>query len=204
MKVALLGYGKMGKAIEALINETGKHSVVLKVNSRNLNDLTIEILKQADVAIEFSRPNTVLNNINLCFDADIPIVVGTTGWRENLETIKQQCIKKKQALLYASNFSVGVNLFFKMNQLVNQLFADYDAYNVSIEEIHHIQKIDAPSGTAISLKGTHTVTWQSANDQVSIRHEAFSRNGFAKGAILAAEWLPGKTGCFTMNDVLNI
>lgn len=239
MKIALLGYGKMGKAIEAQIKKVGKHNIILKVNTANLNKFTVETLKQADVAIEFSRPNTVINNIDICFDASIPIVVGTTGWYENLEAVKEKCAEKDGTLLYASNFSVGVNLFFKINKLANQLFLKYDAYDVSMEEIHHTEKIDAPSGTAISLandilakhpikktwknelnldrdvlsisskreedvKGTHRVTWQSENDEVSIRHKAFNRNGFAKGAILAAEWLAGKTGCFTMDDVLNI
>jgi len=239
MKIALLGYGKMGKAINALITEANKHSVVLKISSNNLNDATISNLKEADVAIEFSKPAKVLDNINLCFEAGVPIVIGTTGWYKNLETVKKNCVDNKQAMLYASNFSVGVNLFFKINRLVNQLFLKYDAYDVSIEEIHHTQKVDAPSGTAISLandilnehpikntwknelnapkevlsiiakreidvKGTHTVTWQSENDEISIKHEAFNRNGFAKGAILAAEWLVGKTGCFTINDVLKI
>jgi len=239
MKIALLGYGKMGKAINALITKANKHSVVLKISSNNLNDATISNLKEADVAIEFSKPAKVLDNINLCFEAGLPIVIGTTGWYKNLETVKKNCVDNKQAMLYASNFSVGVNLFFKINRLVNQLFLKYDAYDVSIEETHHTQKVDAPSGTAISLandilnehpikktwknelnapkevlsilakretdvKGTHTVTWQSENDEISIKHEAFNRNGFAKGAILAAEWLVGKTGCFTINDVLKI
>ena len=239
MKIALLGYGKMGKAINALITKANKHSVVLKISSNNLNDATISNLKEADVAIEFSKPAKVLDNINLCFEAGVPIVIGTTGWYKNLETVKKNCVDNKQAMLYASNFSVGVNLFFKINRLVNQLFLKYNAYDVSIEETHHTQKVDAPSGTAISLandilnehpikktwenelnapkevlsiiakretdvKGTHTVTWQSENDEISIKHEAFNRNGFAKGAILAAEWLVGKTGCFTINDVLKI
>jgi len=239
MKVALLGYGKMGKAIEVLIDEAGKHQIVLKVDSSNFKNLTIKMLQKADVAIDFSRPDTALNNLNLCFDAGLPVVVGTTGWYKNLEKVKQQCFEKSGAFLYASNFSVGVNLFFKINKLVNELFAAYNNYDVSIEEIHHTKKLDAPSGTAISLandiltkhptkktwknelnnakevlniislreadvKGTHTVTWKSENDSLSIQHKAFNRNGFAKGAILASEWLIGKTGCFTMNDVLKI
>jgi len=236
MKIALLGYGKMGKAIEALVNN---NSIVLKINSGNFDELNVNTLKNADVAIEFSKPNTVLNNIELCFEANIPIVVGTTGWYENLEQVKKKCIHLNQSLLYASNFSIGVNLFFKINKLVNKLLVTQSNYNVSIEEIHHTQKLDAPSGTAISLandilsqhptkktwknelndakevlsitskrkedvKGTHTVTWKSENDEISFHHNAFNRNGFAKGAILAAEWLIGKTGCFTMDDFLNM
>jgi len=239
MKIALLGYGKMGKTIDALIKNEQQHKVVLKVNSSNLNSLTVAKLKEAEVAIEFSKPTTVLNNINLCFTANIPIVVGTTGWLENIETVKKKCLENNKALLYASNFSIGVNLFFKINKYVNNLFAKYSTYNVSIEEIHHTEKLDTPSGTAVKLadailsnhptkktwvnelntnkellsitskreidvKGTHTVTWQSENDEVSIHHNAFNRTGFAKGAILAAEWLVGKTGCFTMDDVLKI
>jgi len=239
MKIALMGYGKMGKTIEALINEEGKHSVVLKVNSTNLNDLTVETLKKADVAIEFSKPNTALNNIDLCFEANVPVVIGTTGWYENLEVVKNKCSEKNGTFLYTSNFSIGVNLFFKINKLVNKMLIAQSSYNVSIEETHHTQKLDAPSGTAISLandilsnhptkktwknelndakevlsitskrkadvKGTHTVTWHSENDEISIHHNAFNRNGFAKGAILAAEWLVGKTGCFTMDDVLEL
>jgi len=239
MKVALLGYGKMGKAIEVLIDEAGKHQIVLKVDSSNFKNLNIKMLQKADVAIDFSRPDTALNNLNLCFDAGLPVVVGTTGWYKNLEKVKQQCSEKSGAFLYASNFSVGVNLFFKINKLVNELFAAYNNYDVFIEEIHHTKKLDAPSGTAISLandiltkhptkktwknelnnakevlsiislreadvKGTHTVTWKSENDSLSIQHKAFNRKGFAKGAILASEWLIGKTGCFTMNDVLKI
>jgi len=117
MKIALLGYGKMGKAINALITEANKHSVVLKISSNNLNDATISNLKEADVAIEFSKPAKVLDNINLCFEAGVPIVIGTTGWYKNLETVKKNCVDNKQAMLYASNFSVGVNLFFKINRL---------------------------------------------------------------------------------------
>lgn len=239
MKIALLGYGKMGKTIEALVNENNDHSIALKINSQNTSDLTVDALNNIDVAIEFSQPSTVLNNTDLCFEANIPVVVGTTGWYEKLEVVKKKCIKLNQSLLYASNFSVGVNLFFKINKMVNELLAVRSNYDVSIEEIHHTQKLDAPSGTAISLandilsnhptkktwlnelnaanevlsitskreadlKGTHIVNWQSENDEISISHKAFNRNGFAKGAILAAEWLVGKTGFFTMDDVLKI
>jgi len=143
MKIALLGYGKMGKTLHVLLDEDQKHRVVLKVNSANASELTLNLLSKADAAIEFSTPETALDNIYRCFEADVPVVVGTTGWLDHFDEIKKHCLETQKAMLYAANFSVGVNLFFKLNKMLNQL--------MSIEEIHHTEKKDAPSGTAIHL-----------------------------------------------------
>lgn len=238
MKIALLGYGKMGKTLHTLLDEDEKHRVVLKVNSANASELTLNLLSKADAAIEFSTPETALENIYRCFEANVPVVVGTTGWQNHFDEIKKQCLAEKKAMLYAANFSVGVNLFFKLNKMLNQLMQNHSQYEVSLTEIHHTEKKDAPSGTAIHLandiiethpiknswinelngaknalsilskrekemKGLHTIQWQSEHEVIRIEHEAHNRTGFAKGAILAAEWIQGKTGFFTMEDVLD-
>jgi len=237
MKIALLGYGKMGKTLHNLLDENQNHRVILKVNSANASELTLNLLSKADAAIEFSTPDTALENIYRCFEADIPVVVGTTGWLNHFEEVKARCLKEKKAMLYAANFSIGVNLFFKLNKMMNELMYKHNNYEVDISEIHHTEKKDAPSGTAIHLandiisahpiknkwinelnedetalsilskrekevKGLHTVKWQSEHDALTIKHEAFNRTGFAKGAIIAAEWIAGKTGFFSMEDVL--
>lgn len=150
MKIALLGYGKMGKEIEEAATNVG-HRIILKINSRNANSLTPEQLKTADVAIEFSNPSSVLNNICLCIDAGVPVVVGTTGWYSNMEEIKNTCVQKNGSVLFASNFSIGVNLFFELNELLTVLMKGNFAYKPSITETHHTQKLDKPSGTAITL-----------------------------------------------------
>jgi 4-hydroxy-tetrahydrodipicolinate reductase len=150
MKIALLGYGKMGQIIEKIALERG-HEIVLKITVDNADDLTTENLNQADVAIDFSTPNSVLDNINACFSASVPVVVGTTGWYGKLQEIKNECIAGNNSLLYGSNFSIGVNLFFKLNQTLAKLMNNYPAYEVQVEEIHHTQKLDAPSGTAITI-----------------------------------------------------
>lgn len=150
MNIALIGYGKMGKEIEQIALSRG-HKIVLKVDITNASTYTIDELKQADVAIEFSTPESAITNIYKCFDAGIPIVVGTTGWMNRLEEVKQKCAEKKQTLFYASNYSIGVNLFFKLNQYLAKLMNSYPDYTISMEEIHHVHKLDAPSGTAISL-----------------------------------------------------
>ncbi len=236
MNIALIGYGKMGKEIEKIALHKG-HTIVLKVDVDNANTYTIDELKKADVAIEFSTPETAINNIYKCFEAGIPIVVGTTGWLNKLEDVKQKCSEKNQTLFYASNYSIGVNLFFKLNEYLAQLMNSFPDYNVTMEEIHHIHKLDAPSGTAISLAnqvmermeskqkwvnattnnanelsiiskrideipGTHTVTYSSAVDEISMTHTAHNRTGFAIGAVVAAEWLKGKKGIFGMNDLM--
>jgi 4-hydroxy-tetrahydrodipicolinate reductase len=237
MKIALIGYGKMGKEIEQIAISRG-HEIVLKINSNNLQEFTVDNLKKADVAIEFTTPNAVLKNIYTCFDAGIPIVVGTTAWYNHLNEVKKYCAQKNASLLYASNFSVGVNLFFALNKKLAELMAPYKEYDVMIEEIHHTQKLDAPSGTAISLAndilavhptkkkwsldksdeqtllikakridpcpGTHSIKYSSEIDDIEIIHTAHNRKGFATGAVIAAEWLIGKKGVYTINDVLNI
>jgi 4-hydroxy-tetrahydrodipicolinate reductase len=150
MNIALLGYGKMGKEIEAIALQKG-HTIVLKVDETNATTFTLGDLKKADVAIEFSTPHTVISNIKKCFDAQVPIVVGTTGWYDEFEMIQELCLQKNGGLFHATNFSLGVNLFFKVNSYLAELMSKYDTYDVEMEEIHHIHKLDKPSGTAISL-----------------------------------------------------
>ncbi|GAA4312663.1 4-hydroxy-tetrahydrodipicolinate reductase [Compostibacter hankyongensis] len=238
MKIALIGYGKMGKAIEAIALERG-HEILYRVDLHNKEFLEKGFLQQADLAIEFTTPDTALENIHRCFDADIPVVSGTTGWLDKLEEIHQRCRQENKTFLYASNFSIGVNIFFEVNKQLAALMNAQQQYDVKMEEIHHTQKKDAPSGTAISLAeqvlervsrkkrwvngesaaaeeleirsrredpapGTHTVTWGSPVDDITITHTAHSREGFASGAVTAAEWIQGKRGIFTMKDVLGL
>lgn len=232
MKIALLGYGKMGKEIEKIALERG-HEIVL----RKTEDNDYSGLENADVAIDFSIPTAATENISTCFNHNIPVVSGTTGWLEHYNEMTALCQEKNGAFLYGSNFSVGVNLFFELNSYLAKLMANIKEYNVSMEEIHHTQKLDAPSGTAISLAqgiiaetdykqwtmdnatdteiyiyakriedvpGTHSVFYKSSVDEIEIKHTAFSRQGFALGAVIAAEWILGKKGIFTMKDVLNL
>ena len=233
MKIALLGYGKMGQTIERFALERN-HKIVY-TSDKNLEKGD---LKQADVAINFSVPEAAVPNIKQAMQLKIPVVSGTTGWLDKFEEITQFCNEKNTAFLYASNFSIGVNLFFKLNDLVARLIEPHkEEYRVSIKEIHHVHKLDAPSGTALSLAkpllntdyfkewelngtgleklnieairegevpGKHIVIYHSQVDEISIKHEAFNRDGFAQGAIIAAEWLADKKGIFTMQDVLNI
>lgn len=236
MKIALIGYGKMGKEIEKIVLSKG-HEVVLKFDENNKADFTVENLKKADVAIEFTTPESAVNNIFKCFEANLPVVCGTTGWLKRFDEVKQLCTDKKQAFFYASNYSIGVNLFFKLNEHLAKLMKPYSNYVPSMEEIHHIHKKDAPSGTAITLAegliknhgniqhwalaedakagdlpikakredevpGTHTISYTSDCDKITITHEAFNRKGFAEGAVVAALWLVGKKGVFGMNDLL--
>lgn len=236
MKIALLGYGKMGKEIEKSALERG-HSIVLKVDVDNATTYTLDELKAADVAIEFSTPGTAINNIYKCFEAGVPVVVGTTGWLERLDEVKSKCSEMNQTLFYASNYSIGVNLFFRMNKYLAKMMNAFSNYNVSVEEIHHIHKLDAPSGTAISIAdqildnidskknwvnepekmkeelsiiskrigevpGTHTVTYESKVDTISMTHTAHNRTGFALGAVVAAEWAKDKKGVFGMDDMM--
>ena len=232
MKIALLGYGKMGKTIEKLAVQKG-HTIVSKLNRNSLKE---DILK-ADVAIEFSTPEAAVSNIKFCLENNVPVISGTTGWLEHYDEMIKLCENRNGSFIYASNFSVGVNLFFSINEYVSNIMKPWKEYQVSIEEIHHTQKLDAPSGTAITLaegiinnsdkknwnlddadddeikitakriddvKGTHIINYDSTIDTISIKHEAHSREGFALGAILAAEWLVDKKGIFTMKDVLKI
>ena len=150
MKIALLGYGKMGQIIDQLATDRG-HEIVLKIDENSVDDLTIENLKKADVAIDFSTPETVLNHIQQCFDANIPIVVGTTGWYGKLQEVKNSCDAGNKTLLYASNFSIGVNVFFHINKVLAKVMNRYSQYDVQLEEIHHLAKLDSPSGTAMTL-----------------------------------------------------
>ncbi len=150
MKLALLGYGKMGKIIDQLATDRG-HEVVLKIDADSLDDLTTENLQKADVAIDFSTPDTVLGNINLCFEAGVPVVVGTTGWYNKISEVKAACEEGNNSLLYASNFSVGVNVFFHVNKVLAKIMNRYSQYDVQVEEIHHLEKLDSPSGTAITI-----------------------------------------------------
>lgn len=233
MNIALLGYGRMGKAIEKIALERG-HSVVCIIDKEQQEGN----IADADVAINFSVPDAAVSNIKIAFDNDVAVVCGTTGWLEALEEVQQHCTEKKSAFLYASNFSIGVNLFFKLNEFFARLMKGHEAeYTAHLEETHHIHKLDAPSGTAISLAegigtennhyanwsmeentkdlkitsyregevpGTHSITYASAVDELSIKHKAHSREGFAWGAVIAAEWLKGKKGIFSMTDVLNL
>ena len=233
MKIALLGYGKMGQVIERIAKERG-HEIILK-KSRNA---TFDGLQNADVAIDFSIPNAALDNISTCYENGIPVISGTTGWLEHYPKMVQLCEEKQGAFIYASNFSLGVNIFFELNTHLAKIMSQFNQYSTSIEEIHHVQKLDAPSGTAITLAesiinnsdysswtldktenknellikaervpkvpGTHTVTYTSAVDTIEIKHEAHNREGFALGAVVAAEWIFGKKGVFTMKDVLNL
>lgn len=232
MKIALLGYGKMGKFIERIALERG-HEIVLKKDQ----DTSFDGLKNADVAIDFSVPNSAVANISECLNNGIPVISGTTGWLTNYPKMVQLCEKKNGSFIYGSNFSLGVNVFFELNEYLAKMMANLKQYNVSMEEIHHTQKLDVPSGTAITLAdgiikntnyanwtletpisneihidakrienvpGTHSVFYDSEVDQIEIKHTAHSREGFALGAVIAAEWLVGKKGVFTMKDVLGL
>lgn len=230
MKIALLGYGKMGKTIERLATERG-HEIVFRVTD-NIRDFD---LKKADVAIDFSIPDAAYNNIVTCFEQQVPVVSGTTGWLKKYDEAVQKCKEHNAAFIYASNFSLGVNLFFELNKKLAEMMKGFPEYKVAIEEIHHTQKLDAPSGTAITLAeqiiehgikkgwkldgagedeipviakrienvpGTHQISYDSAVDSIKIEHVAHSRDGFALGAIIAAEWLQNKKGVYSMKDVL--
>jgi 4-hydroxy-tetrahydrodipicolinate reductase len=232
MKIALLGYGKMGKVIERIALERG-HEIVLKKDEHN----TYDGLSTADVAIDFSVPTAAVNNISNCFHANVPVVSGTTGWLEHFDEMVALCNEKQGGFISSSNFSLGVNIFFELNEYLAKIMSQFDSYKVTMEEIHHTQKLDAPSGTAISLAkgviensnyanwtleeaknneihieakrigdvpGTHTVTYDSVVDSIELKHTAHNREGFALGAVIAAEWLAGKTGIYNMKDVLNL
>jgi len=232
MKIALLGYGKMGKEIEKIALERG-HEIILKKTEDN----DFEGLENADVAIDFSIPTAAVINITTCINKQIPVVSGTTGWLEQYDAMVLLCKEKNSAFLYSSNFSVGVNLFFELNSYLARMMSKIKDYKISMQEIHHTQKLDAPSGTAISLAngiiaetdytawtleeasneqipidvkridqvpGTHSIYYRSEVDEIEIKHTAFSRQGFALGAVVAAEWIVDKKGVFNMKDVLNI
>ena len=233
MNIALFGYGKMGKTIERIAIERG-HNIVAKIDI----DTTGYDLGEADVAIDFSVPTEAFNNINKCFEKNVPIISGTTGWLDNYNNAIENCKKYNGAFIYASNYSLGVNLFFELNSRLAEMMRNFNEYDISIEETHHTQKLDAPSGTAITLAegiiansdkenwnldvtesektipivakrienvpGTHIVNYSSAVDEIEIKHTAKNRDGFALGAIIAAEWIKDKKGVFTMKDVLGL
>lgn len=233
MKIALFGYGKMGKEIEAVAKERN-HEIVAKITSKT-KDYS---LKDVDVAIDFSLPKVAFNNIKTCLENGIPVLSGTTGWLDRYDEIITLCKKYDGTFLYASNFSLGVNIFFELNEKLAQMMKNYGEYLPVIEEIHHKQKLDAPSGTAITLakpilenfnkdkwvlgvtnnpkelpiiakriddvKGTHIIKYVSSIDEIEIKHTAKSRKGFAIGAVIAAEFIHNKKGIYTMKDVLGL
>lgn len=231
MKIALLGYGKMGKTIEQIAIERG-HTIFIKADLGTQYTIT-----EADVAIDFSVPESAFDNISNCIQNGVPVISGTTGWLKNYNKAVALCNEKNGAFIYASNYSLGVNIFFELNNQLAKMMSSLEQYNVRIEEIHHTQKLDAPSGTAITLAngiieetkyknwtldapksdeisivakrienvpGIHEITYESKVDTIQIKHSAHSREGFALGAVIAAEWIVGKKGVFSMKDVLNI
>jgi len=245
MKIVLFGYGKMGQIIEKFAQKRG-HEIHLIVNSENRNLITVDELVGADVAIDFGVPQAAIANMELCLEANLPIVMGTTGWYEHLDTIKEKCLSVDGSILYGSNFSIGVNIFFHINKMLAKAIQPYKAYDVQVEEIHHIHKLDAPSGTAITIvegilnnsdtktswvnsvvgdgeeevipkadqllieshrieevPGTHTVVYSSEVDQIEFKHTAHSRDGFALGSVIAAEWLFGKQGFYQVTEMFD-
>jgi 4-hydroxy-tetrahydrodipicolinate reductase len=238
MKIALIGYGKMGKAIEEIAVNRG-HEIVLKIDEYNLSDFNKKNITTADVAIEFTGPHSAYDNVKKALEFDVPLVCGSTGWLEKLDEIEKLCTERKGSFIYASNFSVGVNIFFEVNKRLAALMALQKDYEVQVTEIHHTQKKDAPSGTAITIAeqildnlkrkkswvnhisdnvgeleiiseridpapGIHKVKYSSAVDDIEIIHTAHSRQGFALGAVLAAEFIKDKKGIFSMKDVLSL
>jgi 4-hydroxy-tetrahydrodipicolinate reductase len=236
MNIALIGYGRMGHEIEAIAQGRG-HNIGLIIDMDNLEDLCAEKLADIDVVIEFSTPDAAFGNISRCLEQGVPVVSGTTGWLKDYERAVEICKRKNTSFIHSSNFSIGVNILFRLNEELAKQMAGYTDYTVSIEEIHHTKKLDAPSGTAISLAqgiigkhpgyenwcfeenksensipiksvregivpGTHTVSWDSEIDTISIRHEARNRKGLALGAVVAAEFIHSRKGIFTMNDVM--
>ena len=233
MKIALFGYGKMGKVIEKIAKNRG-HKIIYRIDENSIN----YDLKKVDVAIDFSTPKAAFSNINMALENSIPIISGTTGWLDNYNKAVKLCNEKNGAFLYASNFSLGVNIFFEINRQLAKIMSNHPEYVIKMKEIHHIEKIDAPSGTAITLAesiiketdyqkwslnkdfkeneisieaqrlsdktGTHEVIYKSDIDEIKIKHVAVNREGFGLGAVIAAEWLIGKKGVFSMKDVLKI
>jgi 4-hydroxy-tetrahydrodipicolinate reductase len=240
MNIALIGYGKMGKIIEEEAIKRG-HTITCKISSQNLHDFNPRVLQWADVAIEFTTPESAIANIKQCLEIGLPVISGTTGWTSKKNEADQMCIEKNGAFLYASNFSIGVNIFFEINKRLAALANHYETYDVALKEIHHTAKQDVPSGTAITLAndiiaslerkkvwtitppldnhsrnlyieavrkdpapGTHHVKYTSEIDDIEIIHTAHNRSGFAIGSILAAEWIVGRKGIFSMADVLEL
>ncbi len=244
MRIVLIGYGKMGSELEKAA-KFQNHEIVHVINSSNLTNLNNLNSYRADVAIEFSNPASAVTNILKCFEANLPVVVGTTGWYDHIPQLKETCEQQGRALIYASNFSIGVNILFELNRKLASIMNLQPAYEVLIEEIHHTQKKDSPSGTALTIAkdileridrkkdwiemdaekvdknhmhasdlkiysnrltdvvGTHVIKYVSESDQLELRHEAFSRAGFVQGALVAAAWISGKKGFYTMQDLLH-
>jgi len=226
MKIGIIGYGKMGKAIEKVAIQQG-HNILFKINSKNRNQLNKKAIQKIDVAIEFSSAEYAFQNVIFCINHNTPIVSGTTGWDHKLEKVKKLCLRKQSSFLHAPNFSIGMNLFFEINDYVAKLMYR-KKYAIEIQEKHHAMKKDSPSGTAIKiqkdiyhnlpednkigipiqskrvgkLKGEHIVNYISKIDEITIKHKAKNRLGFSQGAILAAEFIQNKKGCFTMADVI--
>ncbi len=238
MRILLLGYGKMGKTIEQIALKHN-HIIVDRIDISNRGALSNINKSNTDVAIEFSQPDAVYDNLKFCIENQIPVVCGTTGWLEKREEIEKYCLEKNSAFFYSSNYSIGVNIFFQLNKVLAKLMNDRPEYNISMAETHHIHKLDAPSGTAITLAegvlnnnknktnweneltsdskklyiqsiregevpGIHIVKYESSVDLIEIKHEAFTREGFAQGAVIAAEWLVNKKGIFEMDDLLGL
>ena len=238
MKIALIGYGKMGHIIENIAKERG-HEIVCIIDQHNLEDFSSEAFRSADVAIEFTIPTSAEGNVLKCFQAGVPVVSGTTAWNDRLPAMKEICDEGKGTLLWASNFSVGVNIFKAVNRYLTRLMNAFPQYTPHMVETHHIHKLDHPSGTAVTLAedlieesnrinswtepeegktiaedvleidhirsgevpGIHTIIWDSAQDSISITHSAKTREGFAMGAVLAAEWLASKKGFHTIDEM---
>lgn len=233
MKIILIGYGKMGKAIEKLAVERG-HTISAKIDVSNQQDL---LLAEGDVAIEFSQPDAAFNNIAMCLKRQIPVVCGTTGWLDKRAEIEQICFEHEGAFFYASNYSIGVNILFRLNEYLARMMNQFPQFDVSIDEVHHTEKKDKPSGTAISIAegvieyldrkkkwvldenpdtdslvinsfriadvpGTHVLKYSSGIEDIEVKHTAHSREGFARGALSVAEWIPGKRGVLSMDDFL--
>jgi len=238
MKIALIGYGKMGKTIERIALQRG-HEIVLRISSSNQNELNKENLSKADVAIEFTNPESAFENVQKCLQFSVPVVCGSTGWNDKLPLAYESCLSNRTAILQSSNFSIGVNLFFEINALLANMMNQYPEYEVSMDEIHHTHKKDAPSGTAITIAerilehlnrkktwvltqpndtsqlsikvhrvdevpGTHMVKYSSEIDDIELKHTAHNRDGFALGAVVAAEYIMDKQGVFSMKDVLGL
>ena len=236
MKIALIGYGKMGKEIEKIALQRG-HEIVSIIDMNNPDDFDSPAFLSAEAAIEFTRPETAFENYQKCFARHIPVVSGTTGWLHRLDEIKKACNDDGQTFFYASNFSIGVNIFFAVNRQLAKIMNQYPQYDVRMEEVHHIHKLDSPSGTGITLAedilknidrktqwteagndavddlwihslrkgevpGIHEIIYESEADILSIKHDAKNRSGFAFGAVLAAEFIQGKSGFLTMQDLL--
>ena len=226
MKIGLLGYGKMGKEVEKKILQKG-YSVAFTIHSKNTQDLNSYTLQKSDVVIEFSNPEVAFQNIKFCIENQTPVVCGTTGWLDKMNDITKLCKIHNSTFLHSPNFSIGMNLFFEINNYISKLMANKN-YDILIEEIHHNMKKDRPSGTAIKIsndideirlnkkektpivskrigdiKGEHTVKYISEFDDIYISHKAKNRQGFASGALLAAEFIQNKKGIFTMADVIN-